>query len=107
MRHIRRMRQIYAERRGALARALSEEVPQLDIALKPGGMHLLTRLPRGMNDVKLITKLKEHGIGPSSLSECGIHRPYEPGLVIGFTNVQAKKASQAARALASALRQAG
>ena len=105
-RHIRRMRQLYAERRSALAQALGEEVPQLEIALRPGGMHLLARLPRGTNDVKLVAKLKQHGIRPSSLSECGIERPYEPGLVIGFTNVETRRAGQAARILASALRRA-
>lgn len=51
--------------------------------------------------------LKRDGIGPSSLSDCRIDRAYDPGLVIGFTNVQTQKANQAARALASALRQAG
>jgi GntR family transcriptional regulator/MocR family aminotransferase len=106
-RHIRRMRQLYAERRVALAEALGEYVPALSIELKPGGMHLLARLPRGTNDMALVAKLKQHGIGPSSLSGCGVGRPYEPGLVIGFTNVPTTKASQAARALASALRQAG
>ncbi|HEY1386082.1 MAG TPA: PLP-dependent aminotransferase family protein [Dongiaceae bacterium] len=105
-RHIRRMRQVYAERRGALAEALSEAVPHLDIALKPGGMHLLARLPRGTNDVALVARLRQRGLEPSPLSDCGIGRAYEPGLVIGFTNVQTRKAGQAARALASALRQA-
>ena len=102
-RHIRRMRQLYAERRGALADALAEEAPQLEIALKPGGMHLLARLPRGTDDVALVARLNDAGMAPAPLSVCGIERPYAPGLVIGFTNVEARKARQAAQALAAAV----
>ena len=102
-RHIRRMRQLYAERRTALAEALQEHVPKLEIALKPGGMHLLARLPRGTNDVKLIAGLKEAGISPDPLSICGVGRPYAPGLVIGFANIETRKAHQAARKLASTM----
>ncbi|HEX6118699.1 MAG TPA: PLP-dependent aminotransferase family protein [Dongiaceae bacterium] len=102
-RHIRRMRQLYAERRSALADALAEEAPQLEIALKPGGMHLLAWLPRGTDDVKLVARLSDAGMAPAPLSINGVERPYAPGLVIGFTNIDANKARQAARALASAL----
>ena len=102
-RHIRRMRQLYAERRSALADALRQHVPILDIELKAGGMHLLARLPRGTDDVKLVDHLKSLGIGPSPLSTCGVERSYAPGLAIGFTNIEAKKAQEAARALASAM----
>ncbi len=105
-RHIRRMRQLYAERRAALAEALSEQVPSLAIELKPGGMHLLARLPRQVNDVKLITRLNEAGMAPSPLSISGVERPYASGLVIGFTNVTEGKAANAARRLAVAI-QAG
>ena len=51
-RHIRRMRQLYAERRTALVAALHDQVrPALGIELQPGGMHLVARLPRGTDDV--------------------------------------------------------
>jgi GntR family transcriptional regulator/MocR family aminotransferase len=105
-RHIRRMRQLYAERRAALAEALSEQVPSLTIELKPGGMHLLARLPRKVDDVKLVKRLNESGLAPSPLSICGVERPHAPGLVIGFTNVEARSAASAARRLADAVKPA-
>ncbi len=104
-RHIRRMRQLYAERRAALVEALREQVrPTLSIELQPGGMHLVARLPRGTDDVKLVAELVRQGIGPSALSAWGVERAYAPGLLISFTNVDVKKAPQAVRRLAEALK---
>jgi GntR family transcriptional regulator/MocR family aminotransferase len=103
-RHIRRMRQLYAERRAALVAALQDEVrPTLGIELQPGGMHLVARLPRGTDDIGLVAELLKQGIGPSALSAWGVEGPYAPGLLISFTNVDVKKAPQAARSLAAAL----
>ena len=103
-RHIRRMRQLYAERRAALAAALREHVrPALGIDLQPGGMHLLARLPRGTNDIGLVAWLTRQGVAPAPLSACGVEAPCSPGLLIGFTNVDARKAAEAARRLADAL----
>jgi GntR family transcriptional regulator/MocR family aminotransferase len=103
-RHIRRMRQLYAERRAALANALGAHVPALSIELKPGGMHLLARLPRGTDDVKLVEHLKAAGMSPSPLSICGVERPYAPGLLIGFTNIETTKARSSAQRLERALK---
>ena len=103
-RHIRRMRQLYAERRTALVAALHEQVrPALGIELQPGGMHLVARLPRGTDDVALVAELVRQGIGPSALSAWGVAALYAPGLLISFTNVDVKKAPQAARRLADTL----
>ena len=106
-RHIRRMRQLYGERRATLAAALREEVgPTLGIELQAGGMHLLARLPRNAADTRLAMALNERGIGTPPLSRCGVEKPYDPGLLIGFTNVPVGKARTAARRLAKAIREA-
>lgn len=103
-RHIRRMRALYAQRPAALAEALQEHFGSaLGIELQAGGMHLLGRLPPETQDVGLAGRLARQGIAPSPLSACGVERPYAPGLLIGFTNVQAERAGEAARRLKDAL----
>jgi GntR family transcriptional regulator/MocR family aminotransferase len=103
-RHIRRMRQLYGERRAALTAALREHGrSMLSIELQPGGMHLVARLPRGTDDVKLVAELVKQSIGPSALSAWGVKAPYAPGLLISFTNIDAKQADRAAQRLAAAL----
>ncbi len=103
-RHIRRMRTLYAERRNALAEALRAHVrPTLDIELQPGGMHLMARLPNRENDIAIGAALRRHGLTPTPLSACGVEKPYAPGLLFGFTNVEARHATRAARRLADAL----
>jgi GntR family transcriptional regulator / MocR family aminotransferase len=102
-RHIRRMRTRYAERRAALTQALHRRVgASLRIELNAGGMHLLGRLPKGTDDVGLVARLREHGLTPAALSGCGVEAPYVPGLLLGFTNVDSSKATEAARRLADA-----
>ncbi|HTO83409.1 MAG TPA: hypothetical protein VMQ73_14285, partial [Methylomirabilota bacterium] len=103
-RHIRRMRQLYGERRAALVQALRECLPgTLDIDLQPGGMHLVARLPHDTDDMKLVSGLIKRGLGPSPLSAWGVASPYAPGLLISFTNVDVRKARAVAQQLADAL----
>lgn len=103
-RHIRRMRQLYGERRTALAEALREQAGAwLDIDLQAGGMHLLARLPKGTDDLRLVARLNQLGMAPMPLSLCGVDAPAGPGLLIGFTNVDQARAAGAARHLAAAL----
>jgi GntR family transcriptional regulator / MocR family aminotransferase len=66
-------------------------------------MHLLARLPRGTDDVELVARLARQGIAVTPLSTCGLASPYAPGLVIGFTNIETKKAPEAARCMARAM----
>jgi GntR family transcriptional regulator/MocR family aminotransferase len=103
-RHIRRMRELYAVRRAALVEALRKRLgPTLKIDLERGGMHLVARLPRASDDAELVARLTRQGISPVPLSACGVKVPYSPGLLIGFTNVDAKRAGEVARQLADAL----
>src|SRR5260370_39701186 len=49
-RHVRRMRQLYRERRNAMVDALIRELGnRLDVTVPEAGMHLVVWLPSGMN----------------------------------------------------------
>lgn len=103
-RHIRRMRGLYGARRAALAEALREQAGEvLDIDLQAGGMHLVARLPEGVDDLGLVARLNRLGMAPTPLSVCGVDAPAGPGLLISFTNVDEARAAGAARRLAAAL----
>jgi GntR family transcriptional regulator / MocR family aminotransferase len=103
-RHIRRMRQLYAARREALAAALRSACGErMRIEVPAGGMHLIGRLPPGAGDVDLALRARERDLWPVPLSGCGAKRPAGPGLLIGFANVPPEAAIAAARSLRAAL----
>ena len=68
-RHLRRMRSLYATRRGALVAALGDAFGgRLDLTLQAGGMHLLARLADAPPDIELVRRAAAAGLGPSALS---------------------------------------
>jgi GntR family transcriptional regulator/MocR family aminotransferase len=105
-RHIKRMRQLYAERRAALATALNEVFPdRFRIELQAGGMHLLAYLARGENDSVLARNANAQGLAVNALSSCILENDRGPGLVLGFTNIPTQAALKQARRLERALDQ--
>jgi GntR family transcriptional regulator / MocR family aminotransferase len=103
-RHIRRMRQLYAERRAALAAALQTICGDaMAIEAPAGGMHLIARLPPGADDLAVVARARRRDLWPVPLSPCAVKRPIGPGLLLGFTNVPTEVATKAARALRGVL----
>ena len=104
-RHIRRMRGLYAERRAALACALSEAFSDtLRIELQAGGMHLLARLPASADDVSLSQRANAAGMAIEPLSAAVMAHHRGPGLLLGFTNIPVEAAPLAAERLHHAIR---
>ena len=103
MRHIQRMRRLYAER-SALLRAALVDAAGSRLALDPpaGGMHLLARTEAGA-DRALAGRLRAMGMAPQPLSPWYAGDFAADGLLLGFANVA--DAAQAA-ALAGRLVQA-
>lgn len=103
-RHVRRMRQLYAERRTSLTDALRMACEgAMTIEAPSGGMHLIGRLPPGTDDVALVARAQLRDLWPVPLSPCAVKRPTGPGLLIGFTNIPTEAAAKAARALRGAI----
>jgi GntR family transcriptional regulator/MocR family aminotransferase len=98
------LRQLFGERRAALAAALQTACgDMMTIETPSGGMHLIGRLPSGSDDVTLVAQAQLRDLWPVPLSTCAVKRPTGPGLLLGFTNVPTEHAAQAARALRGAL----
>ncbi len=89
-RHIRRMRMLYMERRTALVKAIADEMgDMLEVIGAEAGMHLVTLLPRGINDVAVSVGAAEKGISAIPLSSCYLKTPKRGGLILGYGGANA------------------
>jgi GntR family transcriptional regulator/MocR family aminotransferase len=84
-RHIRRMRMLYADRRVALVTEIQTQMGEsLEVMGTEAGMHLVTMLPPGMNDVAVSRQAAQRGISAMPLSTCCLKPPARGGLILGY-----------------------
>jgi len=103
-RHIRRMRQLYAERRAALVDAIQEEFSSaLPIAGAEAGMYLAVLLPKGFHDQELAARAARARLWVQPLSPAYIGAAPRHGFVLGFASTPAREMSKAVRRLKSVL----
>jgi GntR family transcriptional regulator/MocR family aminotransferase len=103
-RHIKRMRALYAERRGALAAALGTVFgDRCSVETASGGMHLMARFPGASDDTALVRRAGLAGLAPSALSALTMAHDQGQALLLSFTNIAAADAESVARRLATAL----
>jgi GntR family transcriptional regulator/MocR family aminotransferase len=104
VRHLKRMRMLYAERRGALAEALGQVFgDRMAIEMPAGGLHLLADLPGKVCDMELARRAHDAGLSPPALSAFSMTRPRREGLLLGFTNIPESQALRLSRQLERAL----
>jgi len=95
-RHIRRMRQLYSERRAVLVRCLREEFgEQIEIHGAAAGMHLTVTFPRGIQDREIATRatLERLWIWPVSTSYMG--EDARQGFILGYGSTAAEQIPRA------------
>ena len=86
-RHLRRMRTLYAERRGYLVDALAHEMGDaLTVQPQAGGIHVLARLAAGRDDRALAAAARARGLGLQALGDWRMGRSRRGGLLMGFAN---------------------
>jgi GntR family transcriptional regulator / MocR family aminotransferase len=102
-RHLARMRSLYAERKHALVHALNDVFGDSAEVTGAGSTHVLLRLPLNSDDVLLASQARAQGMAITALSPMGLQKQTGPGLLLGFTNIAADAAQDAARRLKSAL----
>jgi GntR family transcriptional regulator/MocR family aminotransferase len=102
--HIRRMRQLYAERQAALIEAFRARFgDRLALAPAAAGMHLVAHLPPGLDDRRVARRAAEAGIETPALSHYYQGEPAARGLLLGYAGVDRRATERAAERLAEVL----
>ncbi|MGI8462938.1 PLP-dependent aminotransferase family protein [Pectobacterium punjabense] len=87
-RHLRKMRSLYAIRRGYLVDALLQTLgSHLTVQPQAGGIHVLATLSTRGNDQSLAAAAQSHGLAIQALNSWRTSRASHGGLLMGFTNV--------------------
>ncbi|MBC7953210.1 MAG: PLP-dependent aminotransferase family protein [Rhodospirillaceae bacterium] len=79
LRHLRRMKRLYAARRDALVNHMGETAT--------AGLAVRLTLPHGANDVDIATRALALGLSPVPLSPWYAGQPQSHGLLLGVTNM--------------------
>jgi GntR family transcriptional regulator/MocR family aminotransferase len=103
-RHLRRMRQLYSERRRVLVECLDRELGErLRTVGEPAGTDLAVLLPRGMRDRPLSERAADEGLWLLPLSDRYLGRPTRQGFVLGYGGTSVEEIPAAARRLRALL----
>jgi GntR family transcriptional regulator/MocR family aminotransferase len=101
VRHVRRMRNIYAERRQQLLDALTEHVGDRLIPIaSDAGLHLAARLAAPFDANTLVAEAMAVGIRPETIDAYAAGRSSINGLAFGFGMIEANRIEEAVRGLA-------
>lgn len=105
--HIRRLRQIYAERRQLLQKSLAP-VTRVGARLPPAGsgLHLVVELPPDCDDVRVAELAAEQGLRVYPLSCYGVGENREKGLIVGYAYAATERIAPYGRILADVIQAA-
>ena len=106
-RHVARARQVYRRRRDAIVASLGRRLPRLEVCGVAAGLHVLLRLPDGVDDTTVALDAAERGIGVVPLSPMALDGRGEPGLVLGYSRLIETGVDDAVAALAASLSASG
>jgi GntR family transcriptional regulator / MocR family aminotransferase len=103
-RHIRRMRPVYAERRGALILAIREILhSKARVSGDEAGMHLAVSIEGLRDDGKIAARAAQQSLWLSALSPLYLSEAKEHGFVLGFGNTRVGQIAPAVRQLRAML----
>ena len=104
-RHLRRMRAVYAGRRGVLIEALARYAPQVRLTGLAAGFHAVAHLPPAGRERAIVSAARQRSVGLYGMSmyrASGALTP--PQLVLGFGCVGERAIESGIRAVADLLR---
>jgi GntR family transcriptional regulator / MocR family aminotransferase len=99
LRHLRRMKRLYAARREALLRCLGEVASGSMKVQETAGLAVLTLLPEFMSDADIALRALQFGLAPSRLSLWYMQSPPQQGLLLGVTNLNEQRLAADCRRL--------
>jgi GntR family transcriptional regulator/MocR family aminotransferase len=104
LRHVRRMRRLYAQRRDALSAALVRHVgAALDFHVPEGGMALWARVDEGIDVAAWSRAGEREGVSFGDASAFDFHHREQPFTRLGFSYLDPAELEEAARRMARAL----
>jgi GntR family transcriptional regulator/MocR family aminotransferase len=104
LRHLRRMKRVYAARREALLGCLREEAAGAIEVQATAGMAVVARLQGAVSDVEIAVRARQFGLAPTPLSPWYAQPPRPQGLLLGVTNVDVGRVAADCRRLAELVR---
>lgn len=105
--HIRKMRLLYQKRQNALSSALRQQLAGLlDIDVPNAGLHLIARLPEGVDELAAKAHCAEHALLPRPLCDYTIEARPHPALLLGFADMREREIPACVDALGQAIRAA-
>jgi len=103
-RHIRRMRQLYSERRKLLIEAIRDDCGSLlEVHGDKAGMHLLVTLPSGFSDCEISARAAGKNLWLWPLSPLYAGKARHQGFILGFGNVTTGEIPEAVRRMKKAV----
>jgi GntR family transcriptional regulator / MocR family aminotransferase len=104
-RHLRRMRSLYAERMGVLVDAVRRELPGL-LSVEPAkeGLHLVGRLPEGVDDQAVCREAAVRGVDVLPMSFHYLEEPTRSALVLGYAPFEAGDIRRAVAEIGKSIR---
>jgi GntR family transcriptional regulator/MocR family aminotransferase len=104
LRHLRRMKRLYAARREVLLRCLEEVASDSIKVQATAGLAVVTLLPEFASDVDIALRALPFGLAPGPLSPWYMQSPPRPGLLLGVTNLDERRLPADCRRLAELAR---
>jgi GntR family transcriptional regulator / MocR family aminotransferase len=91
LRHLRRMKRLYAARRETLLGCLGEMVSDSMKVQATAGLAVVILLPEFVSDVDITLRALQFGLAPAPLSPWYVQSPRPQGLLLGVTNLNERR----------------
>ncbi|RAZ80065.1 PLP-dependent aminotransferase family protein [Mesorhizobium atlanticum] len=102
IRHLRRMKRLYASRRQAVLDGLAQVGSKSLKVEATAGLAVIVSTTASMSDAEIAGRARSFGLAPSPLSQWYVRSPLSQGLLLGVTNLDTRRLAQYCRQLAEA-----